>query len=780
MIARITAGLLLSAAAWAQPASPSPVPALPVVPGIEVQVQVEQAAARLEAAADKLLLVEKQYTQRKDKSTMDVLRARYSEGEIRYLLGDYRAAAVLFYDLVSEQSFQDHPGREDALFYLADSLLQSENLAGGKLHMRQVLEMKGRRYREALLRYVEVAGRTNDFTGIDEYVALARTDKGELSPELAYTYGKWSFRRTDLPPAERLARVRAAFMPLASDEKGYYRLQATYYLAVAHVQEQRYEDAVESFRRITLAETTTQRDARTRELAWLSLGRVYYETGKYAEALDAYQEIPRNSESFIDSLYETAWTRVKEAQYQKAKDATELLVAVAEEHPLAPEAQILNGNLNARMKQYEEAINRYDEVVKRYTPVRDELDGLLAVNKDPVAYYDRLLANSTEGFDAANLLPETARKWATTQQEVSDAVAMVNAVANGRRDVVEAEAIGNRILKALDERGLDTFPELQEGYKRADAVSSSLTETEDMLTRIERELLRDVLSPAQAQQLEALRTEQGRLQPAFDSLPTTEEELTERNRRMQARADEADRFAYRVNAAIQESLAQIKEIQRLRRQKAAGAEPEGDLEAALRTEREGLEEYQKLLEAARMQLATERSMASGSVAADEELRKRYGANLGAQQTLLATASGRAPVTYRPLLSRIGQVRARGLEIKRRVDEAKRQLRAQVQTRGAQIRTKVRAEMELLRGYGGEVARVDGDARQLVGRIAIESFRRVRQQFHDLVLKADVGIVDVAFSRKQDSTQAIQKLSAQKDRELRQLDEEFREVLREVD
>ena len=39
---------------------------------------------------------------------------------------------------------------------------------------------------------------------------------------------------------------------------------------------------------------------------------------------------------------------------------------------------------------------------------------------------------------------------------------------------------------------------------------------------------------------------------------------------------------------------------------------------------------------------------------------------------------------------------------------------------------------------------------------------------------------MAFSRKQDSTQAIQKLSAQKDRELRQLDEEFREVLREVD
>ena len=60
-----------------------------------------------------------------------------------------------------------------------------------------------------------------------------------------------------------------------------------------------------------------------------------------------------------------------------------------------------------------------------------------------------------------------------------------------------------------------------------------------------------------------------------------------------------------------------------------------------------------------------------------------------------------------------------------------------------------------------------------------SFKRVRQSFYDLVLKADVGVVDVAFTRKQDKTAQIQKLSAQKDRELKQLDDEFKEVLKDV-
>jgi hypothetical protein len=57
---------------------------------------------------------------------------------------------------------------------------------------------------------------------------------------------------------------------------------------------------------------------------------------------------------------------------------------------------------------------------------------------------------------------------------------------------------------------------------------------------------------------------------------------------------------------------------------------------------------------------------------------------------------------------------------------------------------------------------------------------VYKNFYDLVLKADVGVVDVSFQRKQDHTTEIQTLSAKKDRELKQLDDEFREVLKDED
>jgi hypothetical protein len=41
------------------------------------------------------------------------------------------------------------------------------------------------------------------------------------------------------------------------------------------------------------------------------------------------------------------------------------------------------------------------------------------------------------------------------------------------------------------------------------------------------------------------------------------------------------------------------------------------------------------------------------------------------------------------------------------------------------------------------------------------------------------VVDVAFTRKQDKTVEIQKLSAQKDQELRALERDFKEVLKDV-
>src|SRR3712207_8884971 len=53
-----------------------------------------------------------------------------------------------------------------------------------------------------------------------------------------------------------------------------------------------------------------------------------------------------------------------------------------------------SGNLLAKLKKWTDAADQYEKVINTYLPVQDELEALLTANKDPVAYFDNLLARN--------------------------------------------------------------------------------------------------------------------------------------------------------------------------------------------------------------------------------------------------------------------------------------------------------------------------------------------------------------------------------------------------
>ncbi|HEX4621059.1 MAG TPA: tetratricopeptide repeat protein, partial [Myxococcaceae bacterium] len=494
----------------------------------ELASELGQISSQVKTAEDNLRIVETQYSQHAEPSDDELHLRRFSDGEIQYLLGDYPGCSVLFYDLVSDKAFKSNQRYADALFYLSDALYQQQNFIGAKLYLRELVAMRGPHYKDALARYIELAGRLNEFTGIDEYIKEAKTGSGQLPPEVGYVYGKWLFKRTDLKLPERMRRAREAFAPLADDPASKYRLQSAYFLGVAYVQLGDFPSAIASFLSISKERAQNDKEIKVKELANLSLGRLYYETAKYDEAIDRYQEIPRESDFFPDSLYETAWAQVRKGEFEKAKNATEILKLVAEGSPLEPDAKILYGHLLLKLKRYGDANDAYNEVINEYAPVRDEVYALLSVRKDPVEYFDKLLARNERTLDVNALLPPAALKWASTQHEVTEAVAIVNDLESGRKGVGEGQDIAHRILDALDKRGMESFPSVQEGYTRAEAVASSLTQSDDRLTRIESALVENQLSAQERSELDKLRKQKAEASERFSKLPTTQEEVETR------------------------------------------------------------------------------------------------------------------------------------------------------------------------------------------------------------------------------------------------------------
>ncbi len=751
----------------------------------ELSARLDQVSGQLNAAEENLRFVETQYTERPEPGDEEGLLRRYSNGEIQYLLGDWSNASVLFYDLVSDPEFRAHPRYPDALFYLSDSLYQQQNHVGARLYLRELLSHSDtRRYRDALVRYLEIAGRLNQFTGLDEYIERARRlSGGQMPPELEYVYAKWLFKRTDLPDAERRGRARAAFTPLAATQGGRYQKQSAYFLGVLSVQEGDYAGAVERFRPLAADTSTEPELKRLKELASLSLGRLLYELGRYDEALDRYTEIPRDSESFVDSLYEIAWVHVKKGDPEKAKNATDILLLVAPESTIAPDARVLQGHLQLKLRHYDEATATYEDVIGTYKPVRDQVDALLKVNQDPIAYFDKLLARNERTLDVTTLLPPMALKFATTQEEVAQAVAMVKDIDTSRESADESKAIATRILQALDERGQEVFPELQEGYLRAESVDSALARTEQWLVQVEADVLRERLTPEERTALDALRRDAEPLRIRFARLPTSQQEVEARKERMQERVDELDRDAFRLGYELQSMTAIATAVRKwvddTRSERQNTPEEEKEFLTQLGNEEQMVASLQVKLEQLRARLADERTSANTSVAGEDVIRTQYREMLLREHALLAAAESRLSGDDAVLVGRTHEARQRAEALRARVELTRQVLRAQVEQRGKLIREKVLVEQQLLQGYHQEVATVAGDARNLVGRIAYESFKKVRQQFYDLVLKADVGLVDVAFTRKQDKTTEIQKLSSQKDQELQSLEVEFKEVLEDT-
>ena len=796
----LAAALLRTAPSLA--AEPRPAPPRPSAR--ELAVQLDAVEKGLKGTEENLRFVETQYTQRSEPSDDDSRARRFSDGEIQYLLGDWPSASVLFYDLVSDAGFRAHPRYPEALFYLADSLFEQKNYIGARLYLRELLSLptSSSRYRDALARYLAVASRLNHFEGIDVYVEKARAlSGGQLPPEMAYVYAKWLFRRADLSPSERIALTREAFTPLARDPKGPFRLQAAYHLGVLAVQAGELPAAIQQFQQLatppsaqaaTVAATPGRRPAagtspeadalRIRELALRSLGRLFYETGRFDEALDRYGQVPRDSESFPDSLYEAAWVHVKMGNHQLAKNAIDILLMVEPDSPLAAEARLLQGNLLQKLRRYDRSIETYAGVVNSFRPARDSVDNLLRSSQDPVAYFDRLLGRTDGSLDVRTLLPPVALKYATTQREVADAVRMVGDIDTGRQGADEAQALAERILQALETRGLETFPELQEGYIRADSVDTALTHAEASLLRVEAAALEAVLTPEERQRLTALRREREALGVRFSALPTTIQELEERRQRMQARVDELDREAFRLGSELQGLNAVAASVRKwvddTRAERRSDPDEEREFLLQLQAEVQTLTDLQAELDATRARLADERHAAATSLSGEQTIRTGYAEALRREHELLGAAEDRLSSDDAGTLKRAHAVREKSLGMRERVVAARGVLRARLESRGRVIRDKVLAEQKLLDRYEAEVASVSGDARNLVGRIAYESFRRVRQQFYDLVLRADVGVVDVAFTEKQDKTTEIQNLSAQKDRALRELDAEFRDVLAE--
>ncbi|HEU4384362.1 MAG TPA: tetratricopeptide repeat protein [Anaeromyxobacteraceae bacterium] len=713
-------------------------------------------------------------------------RRKFSEGESQFQLGDWAHSVVLLHEAVDDPAFRGSRDHATALYYLGESAFQQGDLYTARGYFRQVTaDPRARFRREALTRLLDLALRLGTLSAVDALLAEGeRTFAGAPPPEFRYLAAKATWRRRDLDPAARAARALRAFAEVPPP----YHLAAAYFRGAIQVEAMNLPAAAEAFEGCARLAAADAAQRQIRELCQLGLGRVYAEMGRYPEAIDRYQEVPRESGHFEEALHEMGWTLARAGRYQQALRMTSLMAELAPRSALAPENAILQGHLQLKLGRYPDAVDSYRQVTQRYGPALDQVDAVLARSRDATRCFDEIVGRGDPAPDSPALLPPVAARWAGAQPEMARARAVLTDLDGASRDLAEGQVVADRLEVRLSRGdGLDAFPRLQNGWARADAIENGVALLDGDLAGAAEAMALEEKSPSPERRaaVERARASRLALEPRARRLPRTGAEAVARLDAIRARFAEIDRAAFRLGydlesakaalAGAQASLAAIGD------DSAGGARRRAEVLDEMRRHREAMAGYERALRRLRQDAAVAADAIAGheGAAGDAAVREGYRRAVAASWEALGRAGGALGVPDRERLEWMGRMRSRFPELVSRAARLKEGLRGAARAAAPGLRARVQGERERMAQQLRDLARVQKESEEVLGRVATQSLRAVRKQFHELVQRADLGLADVSWQRKRAWLDTIQELSTAKAADLSALEEEFGSLLREV-
>lgn len=759
--------------------------ALVTLPATARAQSVESVARELttiEGETERLL---RSSLRRQNLRSRTYVEERLTDGELFYRLQDYLRASIIFTDIVD--NFPQHAGYPDALFLLADSLFQAGDYLGARTRFRLVLDGAGRpSYRpyvqRALGRLIEIAIHIRDFDGVDAYFqVLSRLPPSEVEASTAYFRAKYLYNRAvpteevmrEAPESEEtptfpqvdLAAVEQARQAFeAVPEGSAYYLQARYFIGVIHTLRGQYPQGIEAFRRVLRTEADTPEQRQVVDLTHLALGRLYYETDQLDQAIEAYQAVPRTSTNFHVALYEISWVYIRLGDSTRAERALEVLSVAAPDSPYIPDGKVLRGNLLLRNGRFDDANEVFREIRQEFGPIRRELDQVRAAHEDLPGYFRGLVRENLDDFDVNSFLPERARRWVNLEGDFERAVGVLSDLSQARQLVQDTSNLIDRLNAALGAPNrVSVFADLREQREGTTALRNRLARARRTLIRIE-----ESNGGSESPELRDVRSQRRRIERTLGRMPTGNDDFVVRDDQLLGRYRTLERDLSNLEVELMGMEARIVATEQFL---AATADEQQNAEAVLselRSHRAAVVSYredigaiERLIEVARIQVG----VGDARYSRDERLREEYNRLVERERQLTgggSTGSDR-------LFGRIVRVEAQ-------LDQRDEEVEAVVEERVSEMRRVIDEEATRLIGYRQSLTELQGETEEVVGGVTYLHFNDVRQRFYDIVLRADVGRIDVTWARREEHRMRVDILTRERSREIMALDDEFRDIM----
>ena len=690
---------------------------------------------------------------------------RLVDAEVAYSLGDYDSAALILFDLVGKQQAQASDA-EAATYYLAESLMQKGDRGAARSYFQQVVKgsnTSSKYYQPSLERLVELSIKDKD-TDAQEYVGqLAGISPAVRSPSVPYVLGKYSYSQDKLDDALALFNE----VPKGSD----YELQALYYTGTTYVAKKDLAKATDIFTDLIGRKPRTAVDRRVIELGQLALGRLYYEREEPSKSIDAYLLVDRHSDLFPDALYEVGWVYVKNKQYDKALRALELLELSDPTSQTTPTVRILEGNLRIRKAQmirqaqvagtinpnetsdpqteYDKAAKIFTDTHDAYMPSYNALSQMVDGNLDPASFISQIAGRQEHVFQIAAPIPEAAAQWLRDTPEVQRFVNVETDLGVVQANIAETEDIINRLEAVIankDHSGL--YPQIAGRRARIESIQNDLvTLRNDLHDRA------GVASP-----------ERKAIASQYAALGNPEQAFAERVAGTQQAYDKIDQDAADIDATIDSAQAIAVALRKYTSDEpSVPADQKKSVADTLDSSAKEAQAIEDELAAVHREVLLGKDLAAVGDDGIEQARALRREVMQAQDNE-ARSMGSNDLAQRAMRL------ADGLE------QTDVQL-AQLQERGLdEVKQTLATEEKTLADYKNELAGYEAESRSVGSTVLGASFKDVKAKFYDVIVRTDVGNVDVAWSEKEDTDDDLKRLNLARSRELKQLRDEFKDIL----
>ncbi len=717
---------------------------------------------------------------------------RLADAEVLVRNRDYPRALTALHQIL-EKHPDNGPVVADTLSLLGETYFQSKQLLSARRVFRQITDRSGEAriapyVSRAYLRQVDIALKTQNTKDLEDLVARIGATPGD--PMLSYARAKalLALRR----PAE--AKSAAASVPAGHA----FHHQAKYLLGVAALREiqsqppsappapgapppppspSRFAEAIEAFRQVTQLPADTGEHRHVIDLAWLAIGRLFYEAEQWSDAADAYGHVDRTSPEFGNSLYELAWVHVRLNDTGRATRALEILSVVDPSNSYQADGSLLRADLLLRSGEHKKALELYEGVRRDYDPMRKRVDAFLQSTKDPAVYYDKL-ANSSEleGIDSASMLPPVAVQLAREAQDGPTAFALLDDIGKSRELLRQSQSMIAKLRAVLAAPNrIKAFPDLRAGDERALLLLNRITQGRGLLAQG----LDDAVSGDGSGELASVRQERRAYQQRLKLMPLTDGDLAEREA-------SADRQWNRVAQSLQRLQLEVDQIQAISNSlrnilsRTLPDDPnqlrmwQDELAANdrdLKMYREQIAALRKQTEFGRLQVG----YGDQRFVDDDQARILFRDRLTRELQLVAAAGG-AGAEY---ASRALPVMNQAAAAEDKLLALRREILAEVDKKTTEVEQVVAQEAVLIESYAGRLESLDQEARLVIGQVAMRNFTLARDKLRSIVLRADVGASQQAWEVREAQMSRVGILLRERGREKKLLDEELKEVLDET-